>query len=131
MAAKPARCEHIKSNGVRCGSPALRRRRLCYFHYNLIFPRVTVFPLLEDGNSIQLELGEIIRALMDERIDNKRAALMLYALQIASHNLRHVNFEPSRRKVTIEPSFDMQCLAKRAAPVPGDESGAARTGSDV
>jgi hypothetical protein len=25
-------CEHIKRDGKRCGSPALRRRRFCYFH---------------------------------------------------------------------------------------------------
>lgn len=25
-------CHHIKANGVRCGSPALRQRRLCHFH---------------------------------------------------------------------------------------------------
>lgn len=112
MPRKPARCEHIKSNGVRCGSPALRDRRFCYFHYNLIGPRVNVFPLLEDGNAIQLELSEIIRLLLEQRIDTKRAAVMLYALQIASHNLRHVNFEPGRRKVVLEPSFEMECLGK-------------------
>ncbi len=26
------RCQHIKVNGTQCGSPALRRNRLCYFH---------------------------------------------------------------------------------------------------
>jgi hypothetical protein len=25
-------CQHIKLNGVRCGSPALRGKDLCYFH---------------------------------------------------------------------------------------------------
>ena len=25
-------CQQIKKNGVRCGSPALRGKRLCYFH---------------------------------------------------------------------------------------------------
>jgi hypothetical protein len=25
-------CEHIKKNGIRCGSPALRGRCFCHFH---------------------------------------------------------------------------------------------------
>jgi hypothetical protein len=25
-------CQHIKKNGIRCGSPALRGRSFCYFH---------------------------------------------------------------------------------------------------
>jgi hypothetical protein len=26
-------CEHVKSNGIRCGSPALRGAKLCFFHH--------------------------------------------------------------------------------------------------
>src|SRR5579864_2557852 len=26
-------CEHVKSNGVRCASPALRGEKLCFFHH--------------------------------------------------------------------------------------------------
>jgi len=25
-------CQHLKVNGIRCGCPALRNRRFCYFH---------------------------------------------------------------------------------------------------
>jgi hypothetical protein len=136
MPGKPVRCEHVKSNGVRCGSPALRGRRLCYYHYTIVGPRVNVFPLLEDGNAIQLELGEIIRALVDERLDTKRAALVLYALQIASQNLRHVNFEPGPRKVTIEPPLELESLVRPPEPAPPEAVKQARaisprTGSDV
>jgi len=136
MLGRPVRCEHIKTNGVRCGSPALRGRRFCYYHYNLAGPRVNVFPLLEDGNAIQLELGEIIRALVDERIDTKRAALVLYALQIACHNLSRVNFEPGPRKVVLEPPFELQCLGKPPQSATPERTKDApdlspRTGSDV
>ncbi len=136
MPGKPVRCEHVKSNGVRCGSPALRGQSFCYFHNNLTGPRVNVFPLLEDGNAIQLELGEIIRALVDERIDTKRAALVLYALQIASHNLARVDFEPGPRKVVLEPPLELQCLGKppqSATPERTKDARALspRTGSDV
>lgn len=33
-------------------------------------------------------------ALVRDQIDYKRAALLLYCLQIASANLKHVRFEP-------------------------------------
>jgi hypothetical protein len=26
------RCQHLKVNGIQCGSPALRRNRFCFFH---------------------------------------------------------------------------------------------------
>src|SRR5882757_5386776 len=29
-------CSHIKVNGVRCGSPALRKEVFCYFHQRMI-----------------------------------------------------------------------------------------------
>lgn len=93
-----------------CGSPTLRGERFCYFQHNLSGSRVNIFPLLKDANAIQLELAEIIRALVDERIDTKRAALVLYALQIASHNLSRVNFEPGARKVVVKPPFEVKCL---------------------
>jgi hypothetical protein len=33
---KPVKlCQHIKDNGSFCGSPALRKRRYCYFHDEL------------------------------------------------------------------------------------------------
>lgn len=77
-----------------------------------------------------------IRSLLDERIDTKRADLVSYALQIASHNLPYVNFEPGPRKMVLEPSFEIQCLAKPsqpATPEPAKDAQAlsSRTGSAV
>ena len=37
---------------------------------------------------------QVADALVRDQIDYKRAALLLYCLQIASANLRHVRFEP-------------------------------------
>lgn len=44
-------------------------------------------PLLEDANSIQLALTQVLNALLQNHIDPKRAGLALYGLQIASSNL--------------------------------------------
>jgi len=99
------RCQHIKINGVQCGSPALRRRAHCFFHTRAEHERALAtqdrsgnrtfgFPLLEDANSIQVALMKVIQMLGSGILDHKTAGLMLYGLQTASANLRHAKFEP-------------------------------------
>jgi len=97
------RCQHVKTNGTQCGSPALRRRRYCFFHDKVRRERAKIaacasaerfdFPLLEDANSVQVALMKVIQMLGSARIDHKTAGLMLYALQTASINLRNTDFE--------------------------------------
>ncbi|HLZ42231.1 MAG TPA: hypothetical protein VKQ11_14780 [Candidatus Sulfotelmatobacter sp.] len=96
------RCQHVKLNGTQCGSPALRRRRYCFFHDKIRIERARVwaragerfdFPLLEDANSVQVALMKVIQMLGSGTIEHKTAGLMLYALQTASNNLRNVDFE--------------------------------------
>ena len=113
---KPAQCEHIKANGLRCGSPSLRQRRYCYFHFcahdlrrrrrqqpNAPF----VLPLLEDANSIQMAIQQVAEAVLEERIDNKRAGLLLFALQTAASNLKNTDFEPKQLREPEEQASAM------------------------
>jgi hypothetical protein len=51
-------------------------------------------PTLEDANSIQVALANVIERLIMSEIDHKTAALMLYALQTASINLKRTSLEP-------------------------------------
>jgi hypothetical protein len=108
------RCQHIKTNGIQCNSPALRRKRFCFFHnrwrQNSLSlnraRRLTNFelPVLEDGNSIQAALMEVMRLVATQQMDHKTAGLLLYALQIASSNLVRVRVEPlMHRAVIIDP----------------------------
>jgi hypothetical protein len=92
-------CTHIKVTGVRCGSPAMRGEHFCYFHQRMIRgvrtpPESRLHPiaLIEDEESIQVALMEVINALMRNTIDVKRAALILRALNIAARNVRHMKF---------------------------------------
>jgi len=98
------RCQHVKMNGTQCGSPALRRRRHCFFHERIRREKARIaadasahhafdLPLLEDANSVQMALMKVIQMLGSGRLDHKTAALMLYALQTASSNLRNATFE--------------------------------------
>jgi hypothetical protein len=111
------RCEHLKVNGTQCGSPALRRNHFCYFHKNWQEARIVLnanrarrgrafldLPVLEDANSIQVSLMQIMRLILSGQIDPKTAGLLLYALQTASSNLKRINFEPVvKTRVVIDP----------------------------
>lgn len=102
-------CSHIKVNGVRCGSPALREEVFCYFHQRMIRgvrtpPRSRIHPMamLEDRESIQASLMEVINALVRNHIDYKRAALVLRALHIAARNSNKLNFHWNRDRMVDE-----------------------------
>ncbi len=111
------RCQHIKTNGTQCGSPALRRRRFCYFHNrwrathldlnNAGALRVTTaveLPVLEDANSIQVALMQVMRLILCRQLDSKTGGLMLYGLQTASSNLSRIDFEHRRKtNIVIDP----------------------------
>jgi len=111
------RCEHLKINGTQCGSPALRRNHYCYFHKNWQETRIVLnanrarraratldLPVLEDANSVQVSLMQVMRLILNGQIDPKTAGLLLYALQTASANLSRINFEPVVKTcVVIDP----------------------------
>jgi hypothetical protein len=112
-------CEHIKSNGEFCGSPALRGRAYCYFHLTYVGRRLRTqkqvmnmecppleLPALEDANSIQLALMQVMDALIHGRISTKVSGQLLYGLQIASSNLwQGANFEQGK-SATVVGSYD-------------------------
>src|SRR5881409_525917 len=61
-----------------------------------------VLPVLEDADSIQITLGQIMRMIVCRQVDTKSAGLLLYGLQIASANLRRTGFEPYHKDVTVD-----------------------------
>ena len=116
MASYPNRCQHLKINGTQCGSPALRRNRFCFFHKRFQDERIRlnasrarrgsgtfILPLLEDANSIQMTLMQVMRLLVSQQIEHKTASLLLYALQTASANLRMTRFDPRVHDVILDP----------------------------
>lgn len=98
------RCQHVKVNGSRCASPALANQPLCHFHHLLFSERpaqrLNSLPSFEDANGIQCALMEVATALLTNRVTPKTAALLLYALQIASSNLKQMNLDPSSAPYT-------------------------------
>jgi hypothetical protein len=116
-----ARCQHIKVNGTQCGSPALRQEKYCYFHMRWCLKNMEInsgiqqerweatMPLLEDANSVQMGVGEVMRLMLTRQVDHRTAALMLYGLQTASINMKHTSFEPEPTRVVI----DRECVQRR------------------
>jgi hypothetical protein len=114
------RCQHIKVNGIQCGSPALRNERHCYFHdqcrvvcreINMKFTGhgIITLPTLEDPNSIQLGLAEVMRLLVNHQIDHPTASLLLRALRTAAANVKFTSLEPKPTQVVIDP----KCVENR------------------
>jgi hypothetical protein len=106
MAVEVRKCTHIKVNGIKCGSPALKISDRCYFHDQAfrrlrtsVLQKPAVFPVLEDANSIQVAIMDIMNDLRYDHIDQKLAGKLLYALQIASYNLKRMDLD---RQDTIQ-----------------------------
>ena len=94
-------CDHLKEDGVYCSSPALRDQRYCFFHLNIRARRVQAararmhgdprrfqMPILDNMHAVQSGIQQVVDAIADDRIDNRRAGLLLYALQQAASGLR-------------------------------------------
>jgi len=93
-------CTHIKVNGIRCGSPSLRREVFCYFHQRMIRgvrtpPKSRLHPIanFESYEAIQASLMEVVNALVRNHIDIARARLILRALSIVTRNATKVRFD--------------------------------------
>jgi hypothetical protein len=114
------RCQHIKINGTQCGSPALRASKHCYYHIRYHWAELDALPdnnelhktlpTLEDANSVQVALAHVMERLVMQEIDHKTAALLLYALQTASMNLKHTSLEPSLPTQVV---IDRESVANR------------------
>jgi hypothetical protein len=101
---RPVQCEHIRISGQRCGSPALRDHKYCYFHDYSFNPANRYkggIPMIEDATSIQVGLLRVIRNLEEEPSSSKNYGLMLYALQTASANLKRVREEAAVLAETV------------------------------
>jgi hypothetical protein len=116
-------CTHIKVNGVPCGSPALRGEVFCYFHQRMIRgvatpPKSRLHPIaqIEDEESIQSSLMEVINALVRNTIDFKRAQLILRALNIAARNAPRVHFRIHSSEMVREvPDYPATPTAPKSA----------------
>jgi len=100
-------CNHPKEDGVPCGSPALRGKKLCYYHQrdhkrrhyaagvlrrsDILGPRL---PRMKSLTDVQAALYEVMQALVADRVSHRRAGRILFDLQQAALPLRNPNPSP-------------------------------------
>ena len=109
---------HIFTSGKKCQSPALTDQSFCYFHSNTrkcpapkdeayepyILPQDTAhnLPPLEDPDAIQLAISDVVLALAANRIDPRRARILIYGLQVASQNHRNRSLVAAKEEVPAQ-----------------------------
>lgn len=90
-------CTHLFPDDHRCGSPSLRGETFCYFHHPDRKPVANPYARRAcrgfrltpptDQTSLHNAVNEIVVRLAANKLDVRRASLILYSLQIASRNL--------------------------------------------
>ena len=134
-------CRHIRTNGRRCQSPALRDENWCFFHERLHHghrinravqpapgpgaPPIIALPALGDHEAIQVGISVVVDAVARGHLDPRRAGVLLRGLQIAAKNAADIITEPSGVNIvrSYMPTLDGLALADRqmddnSAPAP-------------
>ena len=147
-------CQHVRTNGSVCESPALKDSVFCYFHQrdrqrlrnlqqarevklsrsrgrsteddlNAEILESLQLPLLEDPTAIQVALSNVARAIVGHHITERRAALLLYGLQIAVSNVGRIRTAPSSNdRIALndaDPIPDLNPLARPSTWLPAQE----------
>jgi hypothetical protein len=123
------RCRHIKVSGTQCGSPAVRSKSFCFYHqqHRPILAECysdgeyatgeILLPVFEDAHSVQSVIRQVMQMLLQKRIERRTASLLLYALQIASSNLKRMELEkPQPEQVVIDVVTPLKYEPPIAAP---------------
>jgi len=83
-------CRHIKVNGLRCKSPALKGGQFCYYHSKTRTVEVDVkfgplrLPTPEDPAAVQLSVARINQAILCGHLDLRKAESLFTGLRIAA-----------------------------------------------
>ena len=109
------RCRHIKISGIQCDSPALRKKDFCFYHHpdrpemiecyelDKYSTGEITLPYFEDAHSIQTVIRTVMQMVMQKRLEKQTASILLYALQIASSNLKRMELEkPQPEQVVVD-----------------------------
>ena len=99
-------CEHIKDDGIRCGSPAKHGISLCHFHARMAEASIStkrgpyqVRPI-DSTAAIQITITNTLQALLDDAIDTRKANSLFRGLNLALRTLY-----PSQRSRLSSPNL--------------------------
>lgn len=98
------RCGWTREDGTVCKSPRMRNDIYCYAHCQMRQARAENLwlPALTDANAIQMAVMLVQRALIDDKISEKKAGLLLYSIQIAAANAHKTTFGKSDAEMVTE-----------------------------
>jgi len=85
-------------------------------------------PVFEDAVSIQSAISDVCEMMLHRRIETKEASILLYAMQVASTNMAHMNGEKGQRKQKSQKK-DQKSNAEPSAAPPSTEAPTANHGS--
>ena len=86
------RCEHMKPNGMRCGSQAVGGQKFCFFH-NLARNNAIEFPVVEDRRGLQVAILRVCERLANNTITPANAKILLAGLSMVAENAGHISRE--------------------------------------
>jgi hypothetical protein len=144
-------CNHIRSDGSFCMSPAMKNHPLCYYHArdrqrrrNLRHAadlqaskahralsveqlgselmRSLAFPDLEDPASVQIALSTVARALAFGHLEPRRASLLIRVLRAAIVNLKNLPHLEPTDDIAAEDPEPIAPLISPCAPEPWEVS---------
>ncbi len=127
-------CIQRKANGDPCRSRALRGESFCHYHKVMGSPEVNVdnrpsghayLPVFEDAVSIQSAISDVCEMMLHRRIEPKEASILLYAMQVASTNMAHLNGNRTlriRKTPKKNPSGNPEPSAAPSSPEPSTAS---------
>ncbi len=93
-------CRERKYNGDPCQSRALYGEIVCHYHKVMGKDAVNIdnkpsghayLPVFEDAVSIQSAITDVCEMMLHRRIEPKECSILLYAMQVASTNMAHMN----------------------------------------
>jgi hypothetical protein len=105
-------CEHIKGDGVRCGSPAMCRRPFCYMHWRLRDYKLPVtdatyeIPSIDSEATVVLVSAQIMRAVFNGKLDARQARIAVSCLNLAAQAMRNQLNVSGRTVVDLTPAMD-------------------------
>ena len=111
-------CTFIKVTGHQCGSPALKAESYCYFHCRIVkgVPtrpdmRTVPYAVLENAAAIQVAVMEVVSAIIEGRMDYRKASLVMKGLQLAASLCKQVHFGMSPELMVTElPNYAQEFL---------------------
>ena len=121
-------CAQRKANGDPCHSPALRGERFCHFHKVMGKPDINIdnspsghayLPVFEDAVSIQSAITDVCEMMLHRRIETKEASILLYAMQVASTNMAHMNGDKGQRNGKSQNNPEPAALSAPGSLPPG------------